>query len=144
VDHDKVCGILIETSFDTNTMPFAIVGIGLNVNGSLVSDPELTGRASTVADAVEHPIEREVLAAALLRQLDQLYTRLGQSAESRQTIRERWVARLATLGRRVQVAQGDQVLDGVAEDVDADGALLLRRDDGRLSTVTWGDVMELR
>ncbi|HEV8191104.1 MAG TPA: biotin--[acetyl-CoA-carboxylase] ligase, partial [Ktedonobacterales bacterium] len=41
----KVCGILIETSGES-----AVLGIGLNVNGSLAGYPELAARATTLAD----------------------------------------------------------------------------------------------
>ena len=53
----KVCGILIETTSD-----FVVLGIGLNVNGSLAADPTLSSLAITLADAVGHPISREALA----------------------------------------------------------------------------------
>jgi BirA family transcriptional regulator, biotin operon repressor / biotin---[acetyl-CoA-carboxylase] ligase len=136
VDGCKVCGILIETS-----PGYAILGIGLNVNGSLGDDPDLAARATTLADAARHDHSREALAAELLRRLDALYAALAAGdAAARATLRMAWRARLATLGRRITVAQHDASLAGVAEDVDADGVLLLRLDDGTLRPITWGDV----
>src|SRR5262249_15298362 len=132
----KVCGILIETS-----PGYAVLGIGVNVNGSLAGDVELATHATTLADAAGHAISREALAAALLRRLDALYSALSTGGgPARAVLREAWRARLITLGRRVTIAQQETTLVGVAEDVDADGALLLRLDDGTLHTVTWGDV----
>jgi BirA family transcriptional regulator, biotin operon repressor / biotin---[acetyl-CoA-carboxylase] ligase len=136
VDGRKVCGILIETS-----PGYAILGIGLNVNGSLQGDPDLSSRATTLAAAAGHDHSREALAAELLRRLDDLYAALATGdATACATIHTAWRARLATLGRRITVAQHDAPLTGVAEDVDADGALLLRLDDGTLRSITWGDV----
>lgn len=136
ISHRKVCGILIETSAD-----YAILGIGLNVNGSLADDPELAARATTLAQTIGHPISREALAIELLRRLDAFYARLTDEGESARTaLREAWRARLVTLGQRVTTHQGEQRVVGRAEDVDDDGMLLLRRDDGTLSTITWGDV----
>lgn len=136
VDGRKVCGILIETSTD-----FAIVGIGLNVNGSLTGDAELAMRATTLAEALGHALSREVLAIELLQRLDDLYTLLLTHGEDgRHGLRDAWRQRLVTLGQRVTLLQGEQRVSGVAEDVDADGVLLLRRDDGVLQPVTWGDV----
>ncbi len=132
----KVCGILIETGED-----FAVLGIGINVNGTLAGDADLAARATTLAEAVGHPIAREELLAALLRRLDALYSELQTGGEAaREDVRERWRARLETLGRSVRIQQGEQAVEGVAEDVNADGALLLRESDGMLRTVTWGDV----
>ncbi len=136
VDGRKVCGILIETSAD-----FAILGIGLNVNGSLAGDPELATRATTLADTLGRSLSRETLAVELLQRLDDLYTLLlTRGEEGRRGLRDAWRARLVTLGRRVTLLQGEARVSGVAEDVDADGVLLLRRDDGVLQPVTWGDV----
>jgi BirA family biotin operon repressor/biotin-[acetyl-CoA-carboxylase] ligase len=136
----KVCGILIETSTDTRGQPFAVVGIGLNVNGRLADDPELAGRASTLAEAAAHPLDREALAAELLLELADLYARLSASAEERQSVRSAWRARLDTLGREVHIAQGEREVHGLAVDVDADGTLLVRAADGQIIPITWGDV----
>ena len=132
----KVCGILIETSEGV-----AILGIGINVNGTLAGDADLAAQATTLAEAAGRPIAREALLAALLRRLDALYAELQTGGEAAQrSTRERWRARLETLGHPVRIQQGEQAVEGVAEDVNADGALLLRDSDGTLRTVTWGDV----
>ncbi|KTR39362.1 hypothetical protein RSA5_02630, partial [Rothia kristinae] len=53
--------------------------------------------------------------------------------------------RLETLGRRVRVQRdGQPDLRGTAEDLTADGALLVRREDGALEEVSVGDVVHLR
>lgn len=132
----KVCGILIETSAD-----YAILGIGLNVNGSLEGDTELAMRATTLAQEVGESLAREPLAIALLQRLDTLYTWLtDEGTAAQRTLRAAWRARLVTLGKRVTVRQSGQEVTGVAEDVDDDGMLLLRQDTGLLQTITWGDV----
>ena len=48
-----------------------------------------------------------------------------------------------TLGRPVRVRMGDRDVDGVAEDLDASGALLVRTAAG-LERVLTGDVVLLR
>jgi BirA family biotin operon repressor/biotin-[acetyl-CoA-carboxylase] ligase len=132
----KVCGMLIETSAE-----FAVLGIGINVNGTFADDAELAARALTLADATGHTISRESVLVALLRRLDAFYAELQAGDETaRYEMRARWRARLETLGRPIRIQQGEQILEGMAEDVDADGALLLRGADGMLRTVTWGEV----
>ena len=136
IDGRKVCGILIEVSDGV-----AILGIGLNVNGSLAYDPELAARALTLAQATGHSVSREVLAAALLLRLDALYDSLQTMGDvGRRAIRDRWRARLVTLGQHITVRQDGGALAGIAKDVSDDGALLLRLDDGTERTITWGDV----
>jgi BirA family biotin operon repressor/biotin-[acetyl-CoA-carboxylase] ligase len=132
----KVSGILIETS-----PGYAVLGIGLNVNGSFADDPELAARATTLAEATGRDLSREVLASRLLSQLETHYARLRAGDEpARREVRAAWRAHLVTLGRPVTIQQADATLVGVAEEVDADGALLLRLADGTLRAVTWGDV----
>ncbi len=132
----KVCGILIETSDG-----FAVLGIGVNVNGSLADHPILAARATTLADVAGHVLAREPLAAEILHGLDALYAELLAGGEAaQQALRDVWRARLVTLGRRVVIRQGEDELAGTAEDVAADGALLLRDEAGTQRVVTWGDV----
>jgi BirA family biotin operon repressor/biotin-[acetyl-CoA-carboxylase] ligase len=132
----KVCGILIETSEG-----FAVLGIGINANGSLADDPELGARATTLAQERGAVVSREALAAEVLRGLDRIYTALmSGGAAAQEDLRDIWRARLVTLGRPVTLRQGEATVAGVAEDVDADGALLLRLGSGTLKPVTWGDV----
>jgi BirA family biotin operon repressor/biotin-[acetyl-CoA-carboxylase] ligase len=132
----KVSGILIETSGE-----YAVLGIGLNVNGSLADDPDLSARATTLAQAAGGPVAREAVAAALLRRLDALYGRLQTGGElAQRQVRAEWRARLVTLGRRVTLRQGQHEASGLAADVSADGGLVLHHDDGTVQTVTWGDV----
>ena len=53
---------------------------------------------------------------------------------------EEWAERLVTVGRSVRITGSGVELEGVAEGVDRNGALLLRTADGRLATVIDGDV----
>ena len=132
----KVCGILIETS-ETN----AVLGIGINVNGAFTGNPELAARATTLAEALGHPLAREPLFIELIRRLNNLYAALTSGGEqARRLLRESWRARLVTLGQRITIQQGDHAITGIAEDVDESGALILAVDDGTRQTITWGDV----
>ena len=137
VDGKKVGGILIETTSD-----FAVLGIGLNVNGTLADDPMLRSTATTLADAAGHPLSREMIFVELLQRFDLRYADLsaigGNGAFA--ALHTAWRERLVTLGRRVTVTQGGSSVSGLAEAVDAGGSLLLRRDDGSQATVHWGDV----
>jgi BirA family biotin operon repressor/biotin-[acetyl-CoA-carboxylase] ligase len=136
----KVCGILIETSGD-----LAVIGIGVNVNGSLARRPELATRATTLQDEAGHLISREALAAAILLALARRYEAMRLRGDAgREETRVAWRARLMTLGREVSIAQGPTRVTGWAEDVTADGALIVRQSDDKRVVVTWGDVDVMR
>jgi BirA family biotin operon repressor/biotin-[acetyl-CoA-carboxylase] ligase len=132
----KVCGILIETSG-----PIAVIGIGVNVNGSLAQQPDLAARATTLEDEAGHPLAREALAAAILLNLAQQYEAMrSQGDAGREAVRVAWRGRLVTLGAQVRVDQGQTQVTGWAEDVAEDGALVVQREDGERMVITWGDV----
>lgn len=132
----KVCGILIETSD-----AIAVLGIGINVNGSVNSIPELAIRATTLADVLGRTIAREPLFIALVQRLDSLYVTLRAGGEQAQRqLRDTWRARLVTLGKHITILQSGRKITGIAQDVDATGALEFTADDGTPQTITWGDV----
>lgn len=154
----KVCGILIETSHDSDGRLLAVLGIGINVNGQLTGRVEQKGvevELATIATTLEavcgHPVQREEIIAHLLLSLENDYLALQREATEppvatpfekpvARMIRERWQNHLSTLGRTVQVHQGGSVIEGVAEALDDNGELLLRRPSGELVCITWGVV----
>lgn len=159
IDDRKVAGILIETSHDSSGRMVAVAGIGVNVNGSIKELAEhasdqvpLTANATTLETACGHRVHREVFIARLLQYLERSYLALQQETVEQsvlgiettepftRTIRERWRSQLATIGRTIDVQQGDSVISGIAEDVNESGELLLRRHSGELVRITWGDV----
>lgn len=140
VDGRKVAGILIETTTAAPGRLAAVIGLGMNVNGSLTPWPAIAARATTLADALGREFSREALILAYLAALGATLADLATDAAAQPALFARWRARLTTLGRPTTVHQGDQLVAGIAEDVAADGALILRRPDGTRTTITWGDV----
>jgi BirA family biotin operon repressor/biotin-[acetyl-CoA-carboxylase] ligase len=134
----KVAGILAESGTDVNGRPFAVVGIGVNVNHA-ASDfpPELAGKATSLSIVTARRIDRPELAACLLRELD---ARLTQVEPDFPRMIAEATRRSLLLGRWVQLQSGHTLLEGRAESLDADGHLLLRKSDGTLSRLTAGEV----
>lgn len=153
----KVAGILIETSHDLVGRLVAVLGIGVNVNGRVeeLSEYYLSDRqaslittATTLETVYGHEVSREVFIARMLLHVEKSYLALQQESTSGRVIsepasrliRERWRGQLSTLGRTISVQQGDSKISGVAEDVNDNGELLLRRHSGEVVTITWGNV----
>lgn len=137
----KVCGILIETTNSQDNRWNAVVGIGVNVSGSFKEDHELAERATSIAEQGNSTIRREALIATLLQCFEEHYLQLqyGGSEGARQ-VWSGWREYLVTCGRRVRVQQGEQIMEGLALDVEDNGALLVRQDDGTTVQIHWGDV----
>jgi len=134
----KVAGILAESGTDGTGEPFAVVGIGVNVNHEPADfPPELTAKAGSLRMATGRAIDRPAFATALLRALD---ARLPQLADAFPEIIAAAARRSFLLGRWIQVQFGVELLEGHAEELDADGHLLLRSGDGTLNRLTAGEV----
>jgi BirA family transcriptional regulator, biotin operon repressor / biotin---[acetyl-CoA-carboxylase] ligase len=70
----KIAGVLVEMRAQTNAPHIAIVGIGVNVNHQPQDfSEELRTRATSLAIALAHQIDRHQFAIALLRNLDRSY-----------------------------------------------------------------------
>lgn len=136
----KVAGILAEMTSRTapaDRVDFVILGIGVNLN-TLEFPEELADRATSLARGTGRAIDRDVFAASLCARLEIWHDRLV--AEGPPPVVARWKSFARLFGRTVTVDNGRARVSGVAEDLDRDGALLLRREDGVVVRVVAGEV----
>ena len=132
----KLAGLLTETGVMGERLDFVVVGLGLNVNLAAEVLPEIAPGATSLLAETGRSVDREALLAALLARVEGRYADL-QAGRSPHV---EWATRLATLGRHVRATTAGGPVEGVAEAVDADGALLLRATDGILHRLVAGDV----
>jgi BirA family biotin operon repressor/biotin-[acetyl-CoA-carboxylase] ligase len=135
----KACGMLIESGPAEGGGVWAAVGLGIN----LATYPQVVERPATaLAEHLSHDRQRPptpdealgVLAGAFDAALA-LWL-----AEGFEPVRDAWLARAAGLGGPCTARLERETLTGVAEGLDADGALLLRLPGGMLRRITAGDV----
>lgn len=131
----KMCGILLEAAVAPDrTVDWIVAGIGVNVaHHPQLADYNATSlHAAGAKDAtVEALLER--LAAALDRRLAEW------RAGGFDATRAAWLERAVGLGARITVRLETETLEGVFEQIDPGGALILRTETGRHS-ITAGDV----
>lgn len=134
----KLAGVLTEVNWSQEN-PFAVVGMGINVN----FDPPLVEGIPDTATSLLRETGVEVSRQELLREiLVSLDAMLAMKREDLEPLaRKQWVSRLWRRRQKVAVADGSTVLEGVFEDVDEEGVLLLRLDDGTLTQVRVGDLV---
>lgn len=138
----KIAGILTELSAEPEHVHWVVLGVGVNLNARREDLPaELSDLATSVLLERGQVVPRALFTAALLLSLEQwLDVHQEQGFDA---IREAWRSRSVTLGRAVRVRMGDRDIEGVAEELDASGALLVRTASG-LERVLTGDVVLLR
>ena len=136
IDGRKVAGILAESTMSGGAIEHAVVGVGINVALDVSRDPEIAATADSLDNLADSPVDRSELLRRILQHMDALYLDLRRG---RSPIPE-WRRWLDTLGQRVVVSHHGASNSGLAEDIDEHGNLLLRQDDGRLLTLTAGDI----
>ena len=136
----KVVGILTEMSAQIEKVNYIIVGIGINVNIAPNDfPPDIKKIAASLAEINGGEISRVDFFRAVLEELDKLYILI--STEGFEKIFAQWRKFNITLGKSVKVISADtgESFNGVAEDIDADGALIVSTENGR-QTLYAGDV----
>jgi BirA family biotin operon repressor/biotin-[acetyl-CoA-carboxylase] ligase len=139
VDGRKLAGILAQTAGAA-----VVVGIGLNVDTTDAELPVETATSLVLAGA--DPVDRTALLVAILQRFDARYAQWADCAGDAGAcgLAAAYRDACTTLGRTVHVRlTADEVLDGVAIDVDQHGRLLVRTADGDVPVVA-GDVQHVR
>jgi BirA family transcriptional regulator, biotin operon repressor / biotin---[acetyl-CoA-carboxylase] ligase len=124
----KVCGILPEAVWEGDQLQGAILGIGVNVRVDFTGT-ELAETAISLETVLKKQVDRLDLLGHLLKRVDDWSLHMD-------AVFDAWKTRLTTLGQ--QVKAGD--VEGTAESVDDDGALLIRNREGNLNRVIAGDI----
>lgn len=135
----KLGGILTELGLDPRArLEYAIIGIGINCCQQEADfDPEIREIAGSLAMVSGREIDRAGVAAAMMESLQNMDAVLlsGKDALLSQYRRD-----CMTIGKEISLLRGDEVRHGKALDVDGDGGLIVAFQDGRVETVTSGEI----
>jgi BirA family biotin operon repressor/biotin-[acetyl-CoA-carboxylase] ligase len=133
----KVCGILVEVAPNGD----AVVGSGLNLTQTREQLPVATATSLAGEGVRLDDAQVDALVAGYLARLRSEWETPGPASR----LRDRVVARCATIGSPVEVVLADdRVLDGVATGLDGEGRLEVRTATGEQVTVAVGDVTHAR
>ncbi|HEX4096517.1 MAG TPA: biotin--[acetyl-CoA-carboxylase] ligase, partial [Caulobacteraceae bacterium] len=135
----KAAGILIESGRREDGGLWLAIGVGLN----LVSAPQGLGYpATSLAAHLGQDLESAPAPEEALAVLSQAvaYWLAAWRSQGFEPVRMAWLSSAQGLDRRCVARLGERQIEGVAVDMDADGALVLRLDSGELQRITAGDV----
>lgn len=134
IDRKKVSGILVETG-GSGTDFWVAAGIGINV----FALPTNVGQPATslLELGMQHDATVENVLATLR---DAFAIRLAQARAGFTEIRQTWLDRAEALGETVHIRAGDVEIHGIFEDLEPDGALVLRLPDGSRRSIRAGEV----
>ena len=107
----KICGILIKNSFEGENVKKSITGIGVNVNNDIPKDlADIAINLKSVFGEVD---------------IDEFYKRLIENLYADYSVDE-YRSRNIVLGKEITVIKNGESRKAVAEDVAADGSLVLK------------------
>jgi BirA family biotin operon repressor/biotin-[acetyl-CoA-carboxylase] ligase len=134
----KLAGILIELQGDMDGASAAVIGIGLNLRVSEEMRRAIAQPAAGLQELLDTEVPRDVVLATLLRHLADVLAIFERNGF--EPLRDEWIARHAYHNDVVRLLLPDgREIDGIAQDVAADGALLVRAAEG-LRRFTSGEV----
>ena len=135
----KMVGILTEMSAEFGKINYIVIGTGINTNvpKSIIPE-ELKDLAVSVADVAEEPVQRVQILADYLKNLEDLYETVLK--EGFGPVLDEWRKYSDTIGQAVKVIAPDKIYFGTAVDIDEDGLLIVKKEDGVLEKVIAGDV----
>lgn len=132
----KVCGILLENSFEKESLAYSVAGVGLNVL-QRDFDPSLEKKATSIAREAVGKVDRTKLLRRILTEMDVSYNDV--CVRQFASILDEWKSRCTMFGKPVTVMQHDTEVKGSAVGLSPEGGLILKTPQG-MHTVFAGDV----
>ena len=135
----KLGGILTGMGLKSNgKVDYAIIGIGINCCQTAGDfPPEIADMAASLSMIANAPIDRAKVAAAMMEALWKMDASLfTEKAQMLQRYRKDCI----TLGQDVVLVRGEEKQYGHALDIDEEGALIVRYQNGETAAVNSGEV----
>jgi BirA family biotin operon repressor/biotin-[acetyl-CoA-carboxylase] ligase len=141
LDGRKVCGILTEMSCEADSINYAVIGIGLNVNQkSQDFSGELTDKATslTIHSGEKTLYNRLKIVRNLLYEFERAYLNINEYKIA--DILKEWKKYSVTIGKEVRIISKDRQFTGIAEDLTEDGRLVVISSDGEKKEILSGEI----
>jgi len=143
INGKKIAGVLAEADIEMDRVNYVALGLGVNVNVPVNLMPdELKPLATSMSELLGKEVDLAEFACKLIKALDRQYE--DYRLKRFPLLLERWKSKLLGLGQRVLVKTAYEEVEGLALDVDEDGALFIRKSDGSTIKVYSGDLILLK
>ncbi|MCJ7502815.1 MAG: biotin--[acetyl-CoA-carboxylase] ligase [Acidobacteriia bacterium] len=142
INGKKVCVILTEMSAELDRLHAVVLGIGLNVNHR-----EMPANLKQIATSLRMEgrkiYSRAQILAALLKELEKKYRLLLDAGSA--AIAQAWAAASSYAeGKRIRVLSGSDEFAATTAGLEPNGALRIRREDGREESLVSGEITEVK
>jgi len=131
----KLCGILTEAIPDKE---YLIVGIGINLTCDSWPE-ELADKATSVLMATGDCVDEDALLDAIVEAMDGYLTDFRESGDLSGLV-DTYNEALVSVGKQVTVENPQGAYDGICEGINSRGEMLVRGENGEVTTVYAGEV----
>ena len=139
VNGKKLAGILTEISTEMDAVNYIVVGLGLNVNTRFENFPkEIKKTATSILIETGNRTPRIKLIQNYLKLYEQYYDMFKKN--NFKPIMSRWRELADIIGKQIKVNVIGKTHIGEVVDVDNDGVLILKDDQGMLQRIFSGDI----
>ncbi len=139
VDGKKLCGILSTGKVSHGVMERVIIGVGLNANIDPASFPShLRGSVTSISYLCGHEVDLLLVLEDILNKFEVRRQSL-QSGHWLKLLQE-WKHHASFLGSRIGVVSSKASIVGEAWDIEVDGSLLMKLDDGTTRKIVEGSL----
>ena len=130
----KISGILTELSADMEKINYIVVGVGVNLNSTMKNLPE---NATSLKIETKEQVSVKQFLKSFFENYDKLYSEYLNGGIDQ--IIERWKKNSDTIGKKVKIIGINETYEGLAKDIDENGALILKTDEKEIKVYS-GDV----
>jgi BirA family biotin operon repressor/biotin-[acetyl-CoA-carboxylase] ligase len=138
----KLGGILSELVSGVKTLHGVVIGIGINQNNMLESNPELEPIATSIINEVGYETSPETLASFIISSIDSRIYDVDSMA-SFNIIRKEWLSLNTTIGTKVLVTTEHGQIRGTATGITETGSLVISTN-SKILDITAGDIHHIR
>jgi BirA family transcriptional regulator, biotin operon repressor / biotin---[acetyl-CoA-carboxylase] ligase len=139
INGKKVCGILAQCCFSRSGPSYVIMGVGINVNQT---DEQLPSDCRETSTSLRLELGHKFSRLRLLERFIVLWDKYFENFLSggHSFLRPKWMENNITLGRVVNINQGDRLRQGIAVDISKRGGLIVNFSDGMKEEFLAGDL----
>ncbi|MFL6508834.1 MAG: biotin--[acetyl-CoA-carboxylase] ligase [Nitrososphaeraceae archaeon] len=150
INERKVSGILVDISVLDESICYAVIGIGINVNNEtkgIVSEIVTSnssgfyGITSLKKELNGLDISQVDLIGSLLAKLEYYYDQLQQGFHDE--IVQKWKGTSEILDKPIVIKEQDKVFQAIAEDIDLSGAIVVKTSDGNTRKIFSPEIISI-